>query len=183
MELVTGHVRDPERRGRADRLLFNTLSEIGVDFERVGEGAYLVQLPSGVRDATSVWVVAGDHGLVVESLFLRRPDSRREEVLAALLARNLRTWGVHFAVDEIGDVFLVGTLPYAAVWADLHGELDRVLGQVLAHVEQAWLQCVAVGFADALAAERASVEKLRTDGAGRRPSGSPVSTPAVDPRR
>ena len=166
---------DLERRSRADRLLFTTLGEIGVDFERVDEGAYLVTLPSGVRESTLVWLIAGDHGLVVESLFLRRPDARRDEVLAALLARNLRTWGVHFAVDEIGDVFLVGTLPYAAVWADLHGELDRVLGQVLAHVEQAWRQCVAAGFADP--------SKQHAGGAGRRPTGSPVSTPDVDPRR
>ena len=58
----------------------------------------------------------------------RNPDENHERVYRWLLERNLRMYGVAFAVDRLGDIYLDGRLPLAAVTPD---ELDRLLGSVL----------------------------------------------------
>ena len=59
---------------------------------------------------------------------MRQPDEHREELWAFLLQRNARMYGVAFAIDTVGDVYLTGRTPLHAVTPD---ELDRLLGSVL----------------------------------------------------
>lgn len=151
--------------------------------ERVEEAAFLASLPTGSsgREETLVWLVAGDHGVLVESLFVRRPVRRSDTVHAALLGRNARTRTVAFALDPIGDVYLLGIVPLAALLADPAGEVDAVLGQVFAHDEEAWRQVVEVGFGPL--EQDPGMAKWAEAGAGRHASGSPLDVPAADPRR
>src|SRR3712207_8326779 len=45
---------------------------------------------------------------------MRQPDENREELWAWLLQRNARMYGVAFAIDVAGDVYLTGRLPLHA---------------------------------------------------------------------
>ena len=64
---------------------------------------------------------------------MRQPDENREQLWAWLLQRNARMYGVAFAIDTVGDVYLVGRLPLHAVTPE---ELDRLLGAVLTYADE-----------------------------------------------
>ena len=165
---------DPGLLRRVDDVLLDALTPLAADgdvlLERHGEACYGVGLPTRARPRTWVRLEAGDQALRVESFFLRRPDEAVAAVRGLLLARNLRSPAVQFALDAIGDVWLVGWLPWEAVTP---AALDRALGQVVVHVEEALLPALEHGFATALAVEPARRAKLLADGAGRRPAGTP----------
>ncbi|MDX6202071.1 MAG: hypothetical protein QOJ83_1571, partial [Frankiales bacterium] len=50
------------------------LDEGGFSYDSPRPGAYLVKLEGSHRLATMCWLVVGDHSLLVEAFFLRRPD-------------------------------------------------------------------------------------------------------------
>ena len=56
-----------------------------------------------------------DRARRVEAFFCRPPGENHGRFYRYLLERNGRMYGVHFAVDGVGDVYLVGRLPLAAV--------------------------------------------------------------------
>lgn len=57
-----------------------------------------------------------------------------------------------FAVDRLGDIYLVGRLPLAAVTPE---ELDRVLGTVLETADGSFNRLLELGFATAIRKEYA----------------------------
>ena len=75
-----------DRRTSSQRVL----AELGVDAVREGDDAFLVTLPGERRHRTLVWLVLGDHHLLVESFVCRAPDENAEEVYRYLLQRNAR---------------------------------------------------------------------------------------------
>jgi hypothetical protein len=86
----------------------------------------------------------------VEAFFCRRPDENHDRFYRFLLERNGRTYGVHFAVDQVGDVYLVGRLPLAAVSSE---EIDRILGCVLSYADENFDAALELGFASAIRRE------------------------------
>jgi hypothetical protein len=60
----------------------------------------------------------------VHAFVARRPDENHERVYRWLLERNLKLYGVAFALDHMGDIYLDGRLPLSSVTPD---ELDRLL--------------------------------------------------------
>ena len=161
-----------------DGQLLDVLSEIGVGFERVEAGAYLVTLHGERRPTTLVWLIAGEQAVAVEAFVVHAcPDA--SALHRYLLARNLRLREVHFAVDEVGDVFLTGSLPHAAV--DV-ATVDRLRGEVLELLEQSQAAIVQAAYGERTA-EPWLVAKTALDGAGRRPAGTPDRAPRRDVRR
>ena len=73
--------------------------------------------------------------MLVEAFFVRRPDENAEEFYRFLLERNGRMYGVHFAIDAKGDVYLIGRLPLIAVTPD---EIGRLLGCVVAYADDSY---------------------------------------------
>jgi hypothetical protein len=126
------------------------LGQGGFSYENPRSGAYLVRLEGTHRLATMCWLVAGDHSLLVEAFFLRRPDDDPAALHAWLLDRNASMYGVAFAVDGLGDVYLVGRLPLSAITAD---EIDRLLGCVLTYSDGSFDRALELGFADAIRRE------------------------------
>ena len=63
---------------------------------------------------------------------VRHPDENHAAVYRWLLERNARMYGVAFAVDQLGDIYLVGRLPLHAVTPT---EVDRLLGAVLEYAD------------------------------------------------
>jgi hypothetical protein len=128
------------------------LANLELDYESPRPGAYLVRLPGQHKLATMAWLIEGVHSLHVEAFFCRQPDENHAQFYRFLLERNARTYGVHFALDRAGDVYLLGRLPLAAISVD---EVDRLLGCVLSYADEAFDQALMLGFASAIRKEYA----------------------------
>lgn len=142
-----------------------TLDDLGVDHQQSEPGAFLVTLPGERRHRTLVWLMLGDHHLLVESFVCRAPDENADEVHTYLLRRNAALRSVAYAIDAAGDIHLVGRLSRAAVTA---AEVDALLGTVLATSDADFNPILERGFASAIRREWAwrtstgqSVKNLR----------------------
>lgn len=176
MPHVAGRL-DPAERARLDLLLGRVLEEIGLTYERVAAGVYLVTLEGEHKLQTMTWLVVQDTTLLVEAFFMRKPAENEGAAYRFLLGRNSRTYGVHFCVDRIGDVYLTGRLPLEAVTPE---EIDRVLGCVRTYSDENFDPAVALGFAGAIERERAWRAKLAA-AAGQRPHDADLGGPGADP--
>ncbi len=126
------------------------LTDLGLTFESPQPGAFLVRLEGQHKLATMTWLIAEAHSLHVEAFFCRQPDENHAEFYRFLLERGSRMFGVHFALDEVGDVHLVGRLPLSAITAD---EIDRLLGCVLSYSDENFDQALMIGFASSIRRE------------------------------
>ena len=136
----------------AGHALGAALTELGVEFESPAVGSYFVTLPGQHKLKTMAWLIAGAHSLHVEAFFCRQPDENHAEFYRFLLERNARMYGVQFALDPVGDVYLAGRLPLAAISVD---EVDRLLGCVLSYADDTFDQALMIGFASAIKKEYA----------------------------
>ena len=166
-----------------DGRLLDVLSELGAVFERVEAGAYVVTLHGSRRPSTLVWLVAGEQAVAIEAFVMHVvvdacPDPA--PLHRALLVRNLRLRDIHFGLDDVGDVFLTGSLPHAAL--DVQA-VDRVLGEVLQLLEDSQDALVQTAYGTGLSDNPALSHKVLADGAGRRPAGTPDWAPRRDVRR
>jgi len=128
------------------------IGELGVEYESPAPGSYLVKLRGEHKLQVMTWLVAGTHSLLVESFFCRQPDENHAAFYRFLLERGARMFGVHFALDPVGDVYLVGRLPLDAITAS---EVDRLLGCVLSYADDTFDQALMIGFASAIRKEYA----------------------------
>jgi hypothetical protein len=168
---------------RLDGVLLDVLTALGAPFERVEAGAYLVTLQGSRRASTRLWLLAGAQAVAVEAFVLHvLPDSCPDpsRLHRHLLTRNLRLRGVHYALDDVGDLFLSGSLPVAAVTAE---DVDRLLGEVLQLLERDQEVLLELAYGPRPARDGALAAKLGYDGAGRRPAGTPDWAPRRDARR
>ncbi|MFD1930683.1 MULTISPECIES: YbjN domain-containing protein [Nonomuraea] len=126
------------------------LKAADVSYDEPREGAFLVKLPGQHKLATMTWLIVGDHALHVEAFFCRQPDENHAEFYKWLLSRNGGMYGVHFAVDPVGDVYLVGRIPLSAVGDE---EIDTVLGCVLTYADEWFDRALELGFASSIRRE------------------------------
>mgnify|MGYP000889858992 FL=1 len=126
------------------------LAEAEVEFEEVADGAFSFSLPGEKKLQTAVRLDVGPHSLGVHAFVCRRPDENHERVYRWLLERNLRMYGVAFALDPLGDIYLDGRLPLAAVTPE---ELDRLLGSVLTYADESFNSILELGFASSIRKE------------------------------
>ena len=140
-----------ENSAAAD-VLGGILDGLGLSYEHQPPGAYLVRLDGEHKLATMTWLIAGDHSLQVEAFFCRQPDEDHARFYRFLLERSGRMFGVHFALDPAGDVYLVGRLPLASVST---AEVDRILGCVLTYSDENFDQALMLGFASSIRKEYA----------------------------
>jgi hypothetical protein len=59
-------------------------------------------------------------------------------------------YGIAFAINELGDIYLVGRLPLAAV---NEVELDRLLGSVMQYADSSFNSLLELGFSNAIRRE------------------------------
>jgi hypothetical protein len=126
------------------------LRSLELGFEQPRPGAFLVKLEGQHKLATMTWLVVGEHSLGVEAFFCRQPDENHEAFYRFLLERNGRMYGVHFTLDEMGDVYLTGRLPLSSVSAD---DIDRLLGCVLSYSDENFDAALELGFGSAIRRE------------------------------
>lgn len=120
-----------------------TLKAAELEFDEPRENAFFVKLPGQHKLATMTWLMVGDHSLHVEAFFCRRPDENHAGFYRFLLEKNGGMYGVAFALDDVGDVHLVGRLPLAAISPD---EIDRILGCVLTYSDENFDKALEHGF-------------------------------------
>jgi hypothetical protein len=113
-------------------------------------GVFEVELPGERKLKTSCRLHVGRHALSVHAFVARHPDENHEAVYRWLLERNLKLFGVAFAVDASGDIYLDGRLPLDAVSPD---ELDRLLGAVLTYSDESFNTILELGFATSIRRE------------------------------
>src|ERR1700727_3022304 len=116
-----------EKNSAAADVLAAVLEGLGLSYEHQPPGAYLVRLEGEHKLATMTLPLAGDDSLQDEPFFCRQPDENHAAFYRFLLERSSRMYGVHFALDATGDVYLTGRLPLAAI---TEAGVDRLLGCV-----------------------------------------------------
>jgi hypothetical protein len=133
-----------------DELVAAALRECGVDYQCHGAGRFLVTVPGTARLQTPTWLIVGQHALLVGAFVCRRPDEGHEDVYRFLLRRNARLYGVHYALDSVGDIHLIGRIGLHAVTG---AEIDRLLGQVLEAADGDFNTLLKLGFASSIRRE------------------------------
>ncbi|MEU6278523.1 YbjN domain-containing protein [Streptomyces populi] len=136
----------------AASIIEQVLTEAELEWESPGAGSYVVKLPGTRKLSTTVSLIVGKHSLSLNAFVIRHPDENHEAVHRWLLERNLKLYGVAYAVDPLGDVYLTGKLPLAAVTPE---EVDRILGSVLEAADGAFNTLLELGFASAIRKEYA----------------------------
>ena len=134
----------------AAQVIRDHLTETGVEFDEVSEGVFSLSLPGERKLQTAVRLDVGAHALGVHAFVCRKPDEQHERVYRWLLERNLRMYGVAFALDAVGDIYLDGRLPLSAVTPD---ELDRLLGSVLTYADESFNTILELGFESSIRKE------------------------------
>ena len=114
-----------------------------LDFEKSGENTFLITLPGEKKLQTHCALVVGDNSLSINAFVIRKPDENAGKVHEWLLAKNASMYAVTFAINEVGDIFLVGRLPLPAV-TDV--EIDRILGAVLQYSDSSFNPLLELGF-------------------------------------
>ena len=126
------------------------LDEHGLEWEETPPGTVVVVLPGERKQRTTCVLVVGEHALTVQAFVARHVDENAEGVYRWLLERNLRMYGVSFAIDALGDIYLAGRLPLSSVTP---AEVDRVLGSVLEYADGSFNTILELGFAGAIRRE------------------------------
>lgn len=133
-------------------VLEQALRDAELDWEHPSDGTYVVTLPGTRKLSTTCSLVVGRHSLSVNAFVVRCPDENHADVHRWLLERNTRLYGVSYAIDSHGDIYLVGRLPLAAVTPE---EVDRLLGTVLENADGSFNTLLEMGFASAIRKEYA----------------------------
>lgn len=126
------------------------LASNDLPWEPGGDGSFIITLPGEHKLMTTVALSLGQHALTINAFVARNPDENHEAVYRWLLERNRRTYGMAFAIDHLGDIYLVGRLPLTAVTED---ELDRLLGAALEYADGSFNTLLELGFASSIRAE------------------------------
>ncbi|MFC8915828.1 YbjN domain-containing protein [Streptomyces sp. NPDC057116] len=136
----------------ARKIIESALTDAELTWESPEPGSYVVTLPGTRKLSTTLSLRLGRHSLSLNAFVIRHPDENQAGVHRWLLERNLRLYGVAYAVDGLGDIYLTGKLPLPAVTPE---ELDRVLGSVLEAADGAFNTLLELGFATAIRKEYA----------------------------
>ncbi|GGK18518.1 hypothetical protein GCM10011583_57950 [Streptomyces camponoticapitis] len=135
-----------------ERSLKSAALDSGLEWESPGPGSFVVTLPGTRKLSTTCSLRVGRHSLSVNAFVVRHPDENEQGVHRWLLERNLKLYGVAYAVDRLGDIYLSGRLPLPAVTED---EVDRLLGSVLEEADGSFNTLLELGFASAIRKEYA----------------------------
>jgi hypothetical protein len=139
-----------DRVAELDAVVEETLRAAELEYEHPGLGRFVVTLPGVKKLKTLVGLTVGGHGFRVEAFVCRQPDENREQLWAWLLQHNARMYGVSYSIDTVGDVYLTGRLPHAAVTP---AEIDRLLGSVLTYADEHFNTMLEIGFGSSIRRE------------------------------
>jgi hypothetical protein len=126
------------------------LTSHDLDFEQKNERTYLITLPGEAKQQTHCALIIGDHSLSINAFILRKPDENKTGVYEYLLKKNVEMYLVAFALNELGDIYLVGKLPLSAV---NEKEIDKMIGAVAQYSDSSFNPLLELGFSSAIRRE------------------------------
>ncbi len=121
-----------------------------LDADRVDARTFLITLPGEKKLQTHCSLVIGEHSLTINAFVIRKPDENNEAVYSFLLTKNASMYSVAFAINALGDIYLVGHLPLVSV---SEKEIDRILGAVLQYSDSSFNLLLELGFSSAIRRE------------------------------
>lgn len=127
-----------------------TLEKSDLEWEEISEGLFMVELPGERKLKTPCRLDVGKHAFAIHAFVSRRVDENHDKVYRWLLERNLKLYGVSFALDHHGDIYLDGRLPLESVTEE---QLDRLLGSVLTYSDESFNTILELGFGSAIRKE------------------------------
>ena len=125
------------------------LQSEGIDFKQEGN-TFLITLKGEKKLQTHCALIVGDHSLSINAFVIRKPDENEDQVHHWCMSKNASMYGLAFAINQLGDIYLVGRLPLDAVNPK---ELDRILGSVLQYSDSSFNPLLEIGFANAIRRE------------------------------
>ncbi|MGW7284795.1 YbjN domain-containing protein [Streptomyces sp. NPDC054847] len=135
---------------QATRVIEQAFKDAELEWESPDTGSYVVKLPGTRKLSTTCSFLVGKHSLSVNAFVVRHPDENDAAVHRWLLERNLKLYGVSYAIDRLGDIYLVGRLPLSVVTPE---EIDRLLGSILEAADGSFNTLLELGFASAIRRE------------------------------
>ena len=126
------------------------LSELDLDWTESAPGLFSVSLPGTRKLVTECALQVGKHRLNLRAFVARKPDENQVGVYRWLLERNLKLHGICLAVDALGDIYLIGSLPVELV---SRIEVDRLLGAVAEAADDSFNVILELGFAESIRQE------------------------------
>jgi len=121
-----------------------------LEHDEPSPGVFDVVLPGERKLKTPVRLEVGTHALSVHAFVCRKPDENFEAVYRWMLERNMKLFGMAFALDAVGDIFLDARLPLSVISAE---EIDRLLGSVLSCADESFNVLLELGFASSIRKE------------------------------
>ena len=140
-----------DREG-ARELLLRTLEASELEVDEVGDDRWMTMLSGQWKRTIPLLLDLDERHLHVTSLLAGVPDEGHAEVYAILLHRNEKPAPVHFALDDEGDILLVGHVPIDTLDERV---VDEVLGSVLSISDETFNQVLRAGFGSYIEAEQA----------------------------
>lgn len=137
------------QRDRAHEVVMACLAELELESRETADSVS-VTLPGTRKLQTECALVFSAQALEVRAFVVRNPDENHQAVYRWLLERNLRLYVVSFCIDRLGDIYLIGRIPYHAVTSE---EVDRVLGAVADTADDSFNTILELGFAESIRKE------------------------------
>lgn len=131
-------------------ILRESLADADIQHELLDDSTLLVTVPGEKKLYTNVIFKVSEKTLSINAFVIRKPDQNAEKVHDWLLRHNAANYLLSYAINELGDVYLVGRLPIALVSRD---EIDRILGAIHEYCDASFNILLELGFADAIRRE------------------------------
>lgn len=135
---------------RAAAVLHQVLTDSELTWEQPEPFAFVVTLPGEHKLATPCAFVVGPHTVSINAFVARKPDENHEEVYRRILQQNPRLSGIAFALDRLGDIYLVGRVPTNGLTAEL---VDSLMGSVAVAADGMFDRILATGFESSIRKE------------------------------
>lgn len=104
---------------------------------------WFLRLLGEEKGVFTVWFMLRQRSLFVETYFMPAPEQQQAAVYEYLLRRNLRLFGMNFAIGNEDAVYLTAEI-HADDVTDV--ELDRLLGTAYVETEQSFRPAMRLGF-------------------------------------
>lgn len=131
-------------------ILRESLADANIQHELLDDSTLLVTVPGEKKLYTNVIFKVSEKTLSINAFVIRKPDQNVEIVHDWLLRHNAENYLLSYAINELGDIYLVGRLPIALVSKD---EIDRILGAIHEYCDASFNILLELGFADAIRRE------------------------------
>jgi len=119
-------------------------------FETIDDHLFVTEMPGEQKLKTNVSLLLGQHSLSINAFVMRAPEENTNEVHRWLLEHNRKLFGVSYALDHLGDIYVTGRLPLAAVSNE---SLDQIFGSIHVACDDNFNVLVAMGFAESIKRE------------------------------